>query len=52
MELFEELNYQVGPDAFFRGEEPNSMSSDIYAQWINAISFFNFMVVTDEDLAD
>lgn len=52
MELFEELNYQVGPDAFFRGEKPNSMSSDIYAQWINAISFFNFMVVTDEDLAD
>lgn len=52
MELFEELNYEVGPDAFFRGEEPNSMIGDIYAQWIKAISFFNFMVVTDEDLAD
>lgn len=52
MELFEELNYEVGPDAFFRGEEPTSMNRDIYAQWIKAISFFNFMIVTDEDLAD
>ena len=52
MELFEEINYEVGPDAFFKGEELTSMSSDIYSQWINAISFFNFMVVTDDDLAD
>ena len=52
MELFEELNYEVGPDAFFDGEELNSMTSDIYSQWLNIISFFNLMIVTDEDLAD
>lgn len=52
MELFEELNYEVGPDAFFRGEELTSMTSDIYSQWVNIISFFNLMMVTDEDLAD
>lgn len=52
MELFEELNYEVGPDAFFHGEELNSMTSDIYSQWVNIISFFNLMIVTDEDLAD
>ncbi|SXF78814.1 Uncharacterised protein [Klebsiella variicola] len=32
MELFEELNYEVGPDAFFHGEELTSMTSDIYSQ--------------------
>lgn len=52
MELFEELNYEVGPDAFFHGEELTSMTSDIYSQWLNIISFFNLMVVTDDDLAD
>ncbi len=52
MELFEELNYEVGPDAFFRGEELTSMTSDIYSQWLNIISFFNLMIVTDDDLAD
>lgn len=52
MELFEELNYQVGPDAFFRGENLDSMTSDIYSEWMSAITFFNFMIVTDEDLKD
>jgi hypothetical protein len=52
MELFEELNYQVGPDAFFRGDEITSMTSDIYTDWMRAIEFFNFMIVTDEDLKD
>ncbi|EEZ1117999.1 hypothetical protein E8802_004634 [Escherichia coli] len=52
MELFEELNYEVGPDAFFHGEELTSMTSDIYSQWLNIISFFNLMIVTDDDLAD
>lgn len=52
MELFEELNYQVGPDAFFRGEGITSMNTDIYADWIKCIAFFNFMIVTDENLED
>lgn len=52
MELFEELNYDVAPDAFFRGEEVTSITSDIYAQWVRANAFFNFMTVTNEDLVD
>ena len=52
MELFEELNYEVGPDAFFSGEEPTSITSDIYTDWKRAIAFFNFKIVTDEDLED
>lgn len=52
IELFEELNYEVGPDAFFHGKEPTSLMSDVYSQWIAIISFFNLMIVTDEDLAD
>ena len=28
------------------------MTSDIYSQWLNIISFFNLMIVTDDDLAD
>ncbi|HAN6622312.1 hypothetical protein [Escherichia coli] len=52
MELFEELNYQVGPDAFFRVEEATSMTSDICSDWSKAIDFFDFMIVTEEDLED
>lgn len=52
IELFEELNYQVGPDAFFRGENASSMTSDLWFDWIRAIKFFNFMVATVEDLED
>lgn len=52
MELFEELNYEVGPDAFFRAEELDSMTSEIYSDWMEAIAFFNFKIVTDKDLED
>lgn len=52
MELFEELNYGIGPDAFFRKVEPTSTGSQVYSQWTEVIAFFNFMIVTHDDLAD
>ncbi|HFN3684798.1 TPA: hypothetical protein ACHFN2_002567 [Enterobacter hormaechei] len=50
MELFEELNYHFGPDALFATREVTSMTNELYLSWIKIISFFNFLVVTNEDL--
>lgn len=52
MELFEELNYEIGPDAFFRKTEPTSTGAQVHSQWLEAIEFFKFMIATDADLSD
>ena len=52
MELFEERNYQIGPDSLFATREVTSMTNELYRSWVSVISFFNFLVVTDEDLQD
>ncbi|HBR3171094.1 hypothetical protein H8M20_03150 [Klebsiella pneumoniae] len=52
MELFEELNHQNAPGAFFKGTGDSSVEVNIYEQWKDIVSFFNLMVATDADLAD
>lgn len=52
MELFEELNHQDAPGAFFKGTGDSSVEVNIYEQWEDIVAFFNLMVATDADLAD